>query len=547
MKRWSAASKYLPWVVYGGLALAVLGPLLRPGFVLTLDMVFTPQLRMPTTSSNDYVFRVLLHGLNLFIASDVIEKCLLFLVLLLSGAGMHLLVKAAGCGQTAGAYIAGIIYMVNPFTYDRFMAGQYEVLLGYALLPWFTRLLLKFLAGPGWRPAVWLAASAALVSIVSIHTIGLLVILSAAALCVLLWRRRGDRVWRRNVLKYGGLAAAGFVAASSYWLVPLAFGHGSVAAQLGSISSADQSAFATAGNGLLGKVGNVVRLQGFWVEARGMYDLPQTRVPAWGLLGVMVWGLVVAGAVSLWRSGKWLTVMIFAISAFTGGLLALGVLSGWPASHVPFLAGFREPEKFVALLALGYALLAGFGAAAVLRYCREQGGRVFAVGGTVLLAALPLVWTAPMLGGFGGQLRAVHYPADWTAMNTRLGKDRSDGQTLFLPWHLYMRYGFAGRIIASPAPAFFDTSAIVSDNPEFRGAARANATPTKRALDDLLPHAAITSDLATRLAKLHIRYVLLAREDDYRQYSYLRQASGLQLVAKSQTLELYRNNAYEEE
>ncbi len=539
------------WLPYAALALLVLGPLLRPGYILTLDMVFTSHLRMPTSSSNDFVLRVFLHVLNMVLASDAIEKLLLFLALLFAGIGMHRLVQHLhrvdrSVHQAVGAYVGGVLYVVNPFTYDRFMAGQYEVLLGYALLPWFVLLLLRFLTDPGWACMVRLLACALLVSVVSIHSIGLMATLATAALCAALWQRRDDAAWRVRMLRFSLLALGLFVILSSYWLLPLALGKGSVAAQLAGIGAADQSAFATVGGSVMGKVGNVVRLQGFWVEARNMYDLPQSHVPAWGLIGLMVWVLVAAGGVSLWRARRRAVVTVFGASALAGGLLAVGALSGL-AAHVPLLAGYREPEKFVALIALAYGVFAGRGAAATAVYFREQGGRIFGVGAAVLLLAIPFVWTPTMPDGFNGQLRSVQYPADWQAANVRLAADHGNFQTLFLPWHLYMHFDFAGRIIANPAPAFFDKPMLVSDNPEFQGAALSNPTPAKRTLDAILPNAAHADDLGVRLAKFHIKYIIVAHDDDYRQYDYLARRTDMQLVSQGATLDVYRNKAYREE
>lgn len=537
------------WLLYSVLALVVLAPLLHPGYILTLDMVFTPHLRMPTSSSNDYIFRVFLHALNAVLASDVIQKLLLFMVLLLSGVGMHRLVRyLSGADsseqQSIGAYIGGILYVVNPFIYDRFMAGQYQVLLGYALLPWFVQLLLRFLAVPGSATMLRLAACAVVVSIVSIHSIGLMVVLGMVALGVVLWQRRGNKEWRAKLWKFSLLALVILAVASSYWLVPIALGKGSVATQIAGIGAADQSAFATVGDGVLGKIGNIVRLQGFWAIVYDMYDLPQALVPVWGLITLMVWMLIVAGGVSMWRSRHRAMVVILVLSALIASVLALGVLSGWPAAHIPLLAGYREPQKFVALIALAYAVFAAFGAVATLAYVRAQGGRLFYVGAIILLVVLPFVWTPTMLRGFNGQLRPVQYPADWFAANALLKRDDGNYQTLFLPWHLYMRFGFTDRITANPATAFFDKPVIVSDDPEFRGAALSNPTTAKRALDRLLPNAEHTSDLGAQLAALHIKYIIVSHDDDYRKYAYLVHRSDMRLVAKHATLDVYRNEAY---
>lgn len=539
------------WLPYAILALLVLAPLLRPGYILTLDMVFTPRLRMSTSSSNDYLFRVFLHILNMAVASDLIEKLLLFMVLLLAGVGLHRLVQYlnrtdVSALQTAGAYVGGILYAVNPFTYDRFMAGQYEVLLGYALLPWFMLLLLRFLAHPGWTHILRLLACALLISIVSIHSIGLMAIVTAVTVGIELWRGRADTVRRARIMRFGLLASGLFVLASSYWLVPVLAGKGSVATQIAGIGTADQSAFTTTGASVIGKVGNILRLQGFWVEGRDMYDLPQTHVPAWGLISLMVWTLVIAGGVSLWRSRQRAVLATLVCGALIGAAVAAGGLSTL-AAHISLLAGYREPEKFVALVALAYAVFAARGAVVTAAYFQEQGGSLFGVLAMTLLLVVPFVWTPTMLLGFNGQLKPVQYPADWQAVNARLDSDHGNFQTLFLPWHLYMRYGFAGRIIASPAPAFFDKPVIVSDNPEFQGAALSNPTLAKQTLDRLFPDAVHTDDLGAQLARLHIKYIVVSRDDDYRQYDYLMHRSDIQRVTAGATLDVYRNKAYREE
>ena len=74
---------------YSAVAALILWPLLGPGFILTLDMVFTPNLAMPDTITSSYLFHAGLHVLSLVVPSEIIEKLLLFAVLVLSGLGMH--------------------------------------------------------------------------------------------------------------------------------------------------------------------------------------------------------------------------------------------------------------------------------------------------------------------------------------------------------------------------------------------------------------------------------------------------------------------------
>jgi len=57
---WLRDEKRIIWFEYSALALAVLLPLLLPGFILTLDMVFTPHIGFPTDVSNTYPLQLLL-------------------------------------------------------------------------------------------------------------------------------------------------------------------------------------------------------------------------------------------------------------------------------------------------------------------------------------------------------------------------------------------------------------------------------------------------------------------------------------------------------
>ncbi len=536
------------WVVYGLLSVALLVPLLKPGYILTLDMVFTPSLRMPAFGSNDYLFRVLLHVLNVVFPSDIIEKFILLAILLLSGVGLYRLSRYVNRIDTPlyvfSAYIAGIVYMANPFTYDRFMAGQYEVLLGYALLPWFTCLLLQFLDAPNAKRACWLSVSAVVIGIVSIHDIGLMVILALAVFIGKLWQQRTNKAWRTKVLKLGGLTIGIWIVASSYWLVPLMLGKGGAAAQISTISSSDQVAFATVGGSPLGRLANVVRLQGFWAEAYDLYTLPQTHIRAWGLINLVVWLLVVMGAVSLWRIHERVVAAACVLSAVIATAIAVGALSGWPTAHLPFLVGYREPQKFVALIALVYAVFIGCGIAISISYCRLHGGRGLAVILALAVLLLPLAWTPTIVNGFAGQLKPVHYPADWYAVNTWLKSDSGNFQTLFLPWHLYMSFNFERRIIANPAKLFFDKPVIVSDNPEFHGAALAGTTTAKRRLDQLLPRAEQADNFGVALAKLRIKYIIVDHDDSDQDYLNLMHRSDMQIVMRGGTLDVYRNERY---
>lgn len=530
-------------LVYSLVSLVLLWPLLAPGFILTLDMVFTPQLAMPGTVTSSYLFKAGLHALSLVLPGDLIQKAVLFAILTLSGIGMHRLTCQLQPEGTSvwvvswAAYASGLLYTVNPFTYSRFMAGQYSVLLGYALIPFFVVALLRFLSGPSTKKALFVLLPTLLISIVSIHTLGLIAIISVIATIQTLWRARADTGLLKKLAFYSVAFGVAFMLASSYWLVPLLQGSGTTAASLTTFRSTDQSAFATAGDGLGGKLMHVVRLQGFWAEGNDLYLLPQDVFGVWGIAMAVVWILVIIGAVRMWRQ-KRANGILFIGLIVVAALLATGIGSSWLIDYLPFFAGYREPQKFVALVALGYAVCVGFALPYLLTKFRHNGQRIALASG-LLLSLVGL--TPVMFGGFAGQLTPRHYPADWYTINNQLNRDNGSYQVLLLPWHLYMHYDFAGRIIASPADGFFIKPMIISDNPEIGTVGPAVADHRKQLLTNIiLPQAANGTTLGTQLAPLHIRYVLLAKEDDYQKYAYLNAQTDIQLVTETATLKLYR-------
>lgn len=525
------------YAVYLLMALAVMLPLLRPGFILTLDLVFTPLLRMPDAVTSSYLFHVALHVLNLAVPSEIIEKALLLAILLISSIGMHRLVRTLRPKTDTsawGIYVASIFFAVNPYTYSRFMAGQYAVLLGYALLPWLVRLCIDFGQKPGWKNALKLGGLIALIATVSIHTLGEMVILGLVVGAVFVSKQRAEL---GTYVRYGAAAAAIFVVLCGFWLVPLALGQGKTASIIQSFSAADSQAFATTGGSGIGKLGNVMRLQGFWAEGRGLYLLPQDESLLWGLMALTIIALVVGGGVAMYRaSPRW--TIVFTASGLLGTVLAVGGLSSL-LSHI----GYREPQKFVGLLALSYSVFMAYGVNATL--ARLASRAMACMTATVLLLMLPLLFTRVMLWGFDGQLTPRHYPADWATVNTYLGHDSNIYPTLLLPWHQYMSFRFAGRVIANPAPDFFDKPVIVSQNPELGGASSGKQDDLHQAIGQLLAHLTSRQNLGKELAHDNIKYVLLAKELDYRHDAQLLAAHPeMRLVRDFPDIAVYMNTEW---
>jgi hypothetical protein len=540
-----------PLLVYGLITLAVMAPLLLPGHLFTLDMVFTPRLPMPEITSSSFLFRLVLYIANVIIPSEVIEKLLYISILLVSGLSMHRLVgwlfpyKAEDTASRWGQYVAGILYMVNPFTYSRLMTGQYSVLLGYALLPFFAWRLLIFLAKPKAKTLWPLIAFALAISIFSLHTIGLMAVFTFGAVLGALWRYRRRRVHLKSIVHIGAMGVVVFTILSSYWLVPFLSGSSAAGQAARSFTEGDMQAYATVGANVVEKIGNVLRLQGFWAEKYGMYLLPQDRVPAWGLISLGVWIFIAVGARRLHVARKRYELFVFGFSGLAAIVLSVWGVSNLATSAFPSLGGFREPHKFVGLLCMVFAAFISQGIPAAYEWAakrkRETTGWVL----TCVALVLPVAWTPTMFWGFNGQLSPREYPASWFQANNQLNQDTDNFQVLFLPWHQYMHFRFAGRNILNPAAEFFDKPTIASNDPEFAGSSVIDQDPLKVKLSqEILPHAEGNVGLDEQLADENIKYILFAREHTSELFNYFEDNQKWQPVFTDDLLVLYKNLAW---
>lgn len=515
------------WTKYTAISLLVLAPLLLPGFILTLDMVFVPDPQFPASVSNTYPIELLLWLLGLILPGDILQKIILLTILIFSGAGMHLLVRQVRPLSLPARFwlipchAAGIFYMINPFVYSRFMAGQWLFLLGYALLPFFVRSLIILIAQPTLIRGATAGLLAALITCLSIHHIGILIIAAAACGCITIFRRRPAIL--KSLVSASAAGLGTFILLSSFWLVPVMTGP----SELSSASDFDRShyeAFKTDGG-----AASVIRLQGFWAESQNLFALPQAVMPGWGILFAGFWIVAIIGAVYAWRTSR----TAFALSV---GFIIIGIiLSALPviqaaSTILPLLSGYREPHKFASLIVLGYAILFAFGTARIIVKARRPA--YWSAG----LLCLPLLLAPTMLWGFAGQLTPRQYPGQWHEADRHLAL-HAKKDTLFLPWHQYAPFSFSGRIVATPAEKFFSSPVIASNDPEFGNISPTVSDQRRHKISRLLRDKPL--DIAAKLQHLGISNILLATEQDSADYAWIDVRPGIKKIQQNDRLILY--------
>ena len=132
-------------LIFLGLAILILWQALCPGYVLGLDMVFAPGMKViinPDGFSNFLPIGYIIYWLGLIIPVWLIQK-IIFLVLFFSIGYLAFKYLPVGKNKAVRMFSA-LIYLVNPFVYSRFLAGQWTHLMAYAFLPLFIHCLFGF-------------------------------------------------------------------------------------------------------------------------------------------------------------------------------------------------------------------------------------------------------------------------------------------------------------------------------------------------------------------------------------------------------------------
>jgi hypothetical protein len=549
----------LPAIWAGFLTLLIAAPWLRGGYIFGTDWTGPRRFDFPTGLYSSAPLEAVLAAVSRVVSAEWTGK--LFVLFLLFTAALMAYRAAPAAGFVPRA-AASTVYLFNPFVFGRLHYGQWFVLAGYALLPWVAIRLRRLLEQPSVARGLLLGVSLALVATVSSH----LFLISTVLVGVLLLSYVVATDKRATYLKSIGPGTLAAVVAvlviSSYWLVPFVLGRGPEAAALGGITSADLHAFAAVADPRLGLVPNLLGLYGFWAENTGRFTSMKAFVPFWPGVLLVLLSIAAVGAVAAFRSRRerlapWVAGLL--IAAAVALVLEMGVSSPltsgfvtWLDSTFPIYRGMRDAGKWAALLALVYSQLVALGAAAILAWLRHPRRLTprteWTVGVAIgLLLALPLYYGNGLLFGMHGEIQPSQYPAGWYAADRVLLSDSHPGRTIFFPWHEYMTYSFVrnqNAVIACPAPGFFSTPVLANTNPELPG----EGPPTdadQLAIADLVA-AGSQGEWAQVLAAHGVKYILVAREVDWKSYSYLGGEPDLMLVGDYGSILLYRNTRIRE-
>lgn len=454
----TSTRRLVPWTgaLVGLLTgLVILGPALRRGYVWSYDMVFVPDLPLsshtlgtdgsvPRAVPTDAVVALL----TKIMPGDVVQSIALLATFVVVGAGC-----AAWCRTIPAGVVAAIAATWNPYVVERLVIGHWSFLLGYATLPWVARAA-RDVAGGDRRRVLGLGAWLAMASLAG--STSALIAAMTAVIVLLVSRGRAVAIVWPLLLVTGALAVL-----NAAWIIPSFTRSGGVPAD-----PAGVDAFAARSDSAFGAFLSLLTLGGIWHEPS--WPASRSSVVTVGVALLVVVALLVC--VTWWR--LWDGLRALAVVGAVGlGIAALASLPGghqvatWIVTDVPGGGFIRDSQKFVAPLAVFFAVAAGRVTDEVLerrpvpRVTRPLAVMVAAALGLAPVATLP---DAP--ASAGGRMGAVEIPRTFLAARDHLDR-AAEGSVAVFPWTLYRRFSWNhDRVSLDPWNRLLDRRVVVNDD-----------------------------------------------------------------------------------
>lgn len=432
------------------LGVLLLGPALGPGFVLTYDMVWVPDLALradflgvgsalPRAVPSDAVIAVL----DEVIAGMLLQKILLLASLVGGGIGMaRLMMDQARLAQL----VAVSFYVWSPFVVERLVLGAWPVLIGYAVLPWLL------LVARRWRVDGDLPASLPFLVVLGSLSAGAGLVTAVALLATVTTRGNPWRIVATVVM---------VSAANAPWIVS-----GLLHLDSATSDPAAGELFSLSDEGIVPGPLAALTGGGIWNDE----VVPSSRTGVLGVLALVLFVVLAIAGLRAWMRAwgardvwAWGTCFAIGWGLATFTWVASGT-SGELAAQVPGGGLIRDGSRLLVLTAPLTAAVMGLGAQR-LRNLLAPGTPQTAL--AALLVVAPILVMPDVAYGVGGRLSAVAYPASYSqarAAVRELSRQSDAGDVLLLPLSSYRQPSWNNDAkVLNPAGRYLDSDYVASD------------------------------------------------------------------------------------
>ncbi|MEA1963458.1 MAG: hypothetical protein U9M94_04470 [Patescibacteria group bacterium] len=533
----------------------ILWQMLKPGYILTQDMIFAPSIKILPNGNgfyNDLPVKYLMKFLNLFMDGWLIQKLMLIALFFCVA---YFAFKFLPIPKKFGArYWACLFYTVNPFVYERFLAGHWMHLFAYAFLSPFIFYLLKLGQKPKIKKVLRLFFWLFLIGMFSLHflVMAVMILFGYIFYAVITEIIKQNRRKIRKILKCCLMGGIMFLLLSFYWIAPFCLRAEQSVVE--TFTEDHWDAFRTSEDARLGAELNVLALYGFWGEREpwaGYFIWAKDNFALWAAFFVLLIAIISIGAASGLKNKKTRRQAIFFVILglfsfiFSCGLAetAFKSFNLWLFENIGIWRGFRDTQKFSGLLALSYAYFGGLGFIFIAKFIKEKSAKFLKIC-LALLFLILIFYTYPMPAGFAGQIKPVMYPQSWSDANQILNNDKDEFKVLFLPWHQYFSLNFNRNLItANPARLYFDKEIIQGYNMEIGKIFSQEGHYESKKIEKIVTSDYVLQDEAINFfSNSGIKYIIFIDDlkgSDIFEYGFL-ESRLLNVVYKKDGLTLYK-------
>ena len=540
---------YIIWVVI----FLIVFPLLKSGYIFSLDQVINSNGWMPEIWNNIYWVWLLSQVFtSLNIPIWIMEKFLILITFILPSMGGYLLFKWDWWKQSIHPGILFWVFLLlcNPFLYSRFIDGQINVYLSYALYPIFFYLLKKFWERQSWKNIVYISLISLLLCLTSIHN-AIFILFISIIFTVFHVRHIGIT----NILKI----ACSIILINMIWVIPFAILKNSSDSinQIENFWVDHRAAFQTL-SWDTNIYFNALALNGYWWEQEWRFKANTEVNDKWKnvffilLFIVLIWVFskidITNKKTKLIQYEKslltlWDVAFILALGIWAWGII--WTINELMFAHFPFYEGMREPQKWIMFLIIVYAYFGTLWVNAIINKMNTYNIHALTKSLSIIfLVSIPIIYTPATLLWFFGQISIHHYPTEWSQIKEQLivsedndcrylqeKKSTQCYDTLSLPWHGYTGIWFTKKVVLWSIVRYFWDQVLFGDNLEIWDIYTQSNRPESKIIENYIRPGGILREkgvdifdgaipFVRELRWLWIKNIILLKEQDYEFYEY---------------------------
>ena len=546
--------RYYPYAVFAAITFAIMLPFFfQEGFLFLLDMVWGPNI-LPSEyfydgGTSSYPLMLLINIFSLFLPREYLQKILLALVLYLCG---HLMFKLSrDIMPRRWATLSGIFYILNPYVFERFLAGQWIVLLGYAIFPLVVFRFTTFLKSDRRKDLWFFVVLFSAYPLISLHwayiSFWFLSLMGGIYLIQIIGTAKSKKqdltTLRKKFISFAILQLVIWLTINFFWLKDFWNADGVIS----KITQNDFQAFSTTADSTWGTFFNVLSLYGFWQDS---FFLPKDFFSGWWVLTFIIIVFSAFGFYDLAKKRNSLALTL-GVAFVPTVLIAAGYgdtltrpLTDFLFQILPGFAGLRETAKVVGILAFTYALFFPLGVRLLIdrlyRNTKNRNREIIYTCSAVLFILSCCLLVNNIFSGFNGQVRAWPYPDSWYKVKETLDSEPGTRKVLFLPWHRYLEIAFANNVRAdNPASAFFGAEIISGENLDSLYLADKSQGEWDERISEMVKGEKCLDDNFDFLKAQKVEYIILAKTDDWQMYSFLDKSWSVRKIFEENEIALY--------